>query len=79
MKTFIGSTTGHCAGCPDILDVWLFKYNCVLSDLTLQKEEVEDAKWATNEEILRLCKENKFDRNAYLEEVINDYSRYGEI
>ncbi len=36
---------------PGFLDVWVFKNNTPAEDIILQKEEVIDAKWATEEEI----------------------------
>ena len=68
---FIGSTLRYYEGCPDILDIWLFKSNVLISEVEFQKEEVNDAKWATIEEIKKLYKEKKFEANAFFEEVLN--------
>ena len=68
---FIGSTLRYYEGCPDILDVWLFKSNVEISEVEFQKEEVNDAKWASIEEIKKLYKEKKFEANAFFEEVLN--------
>ena len=38
----------------DFYDVWLFRCDAPLSSLTLQPEEVTEARWASREEIKRL-------------------------
>ena len=43
----IGRTRRYYEGCPDILDVWLFKTNVSIKDVTIQKEEVNDVMWAS--------------------------------
>ena len=67
---FIGSINRYYEGCPDILDVWLFKYNCDVSDVTIQVEEVNCAKWLSKEELKRMCQNGEFDKNPYFDEVM---------
>lgn len=67
----IGSKKRYYAGCPDILDVWLFKSDVNCDELILQEEEVCNVKWASTEEIKKLIEEGKFEANALLEEVFN--------
>lgn len=38
----------------DFYDVWLFRHDAPLSSLTLQPEEVTEARWASRGEIKRL-------------------------
>ena len=64
----IGKTLRYYQGCPDILYVYLFETN--EENITIQKEEVNDYKWATKEEILELYKNNKFSANAFFLDVI---------
>lgn len=66
----IGTTNRYFAGCPDIFDVWLFQADVPIEELTLQKEEVCNVKWASAEEIEKLIQENKFEANAFLKEVL---------
>lgn len=42
------------------VDVWLVEDDIDLKDLTLQIEEVADAKWATTEEIRQMLKDGVF-------------------
>ena len=41
-------------------DYFLAEWNGTLADLTLQKEEVMDAKWASREEMLTMLSEGTF-------------------
>ena len=41
------------------LDVWLLKEDISISELTLQEEEVSDAKWVSMDEIKQLLKTNQ--------------------
>lgn len=66
----IGTKKRYYTGCPDILSVWLFKSEVAIDELTLQKEEVCNAMWASAEQIDQLIKEDKFEMNAYGEEVL---------
>ncbi len=68
---FIGSTNRYYEGCPDILDVWLFNYDVSLDKVKIQKEEVNDVKWASRKTIKELYDQKKFEANAYFEDVIN--------
>ena len=49
-------------------DYYLIEHDLDLNKLTLQTEEVQAAKWATKEEIMRLIKLNKFI--PYYESII---------
>lgn len=42
----IGTTIRYYKNCPDILDVWLFKSDADISEITIQEEEVNDVMWA---------------------------------
>lgn len=68
---FIGTQLRYYVGCPDILDVWIFKSNVNISDVIIQKEEVCDVMWATKEEILQLFIDEKFEANSFFVEAIN--------
>lgn len=46
-----GKRLQHIRRNEDLVDVWLFPSDVKLSDLTLQPDEVIDARWATYEEI----------------------------
>lgn len=75
----VGRCRRYYASCPDIFDVWIFYFDVKLEEITTQEEEVNDVKWATREEILKLYKENKFEPNTFFEKVINfesDEQRY---
>ena len=75
----VGRCRRYYASCPDIFDVWIFYSDVKLEEVTIQEEEVNDVKWATREEILKLYKENKFEPNTFFEKVINlesDEQRY---
>ena len=55
---------------PDFVDVWLFNENADLARLTFQPDEVNDAKWASAEEILAMIEKNEFvDVFTYLDEL----------
>ena len=69
---YIGSTLRYYPNCPDILDVWLFKSNVSIKEVIIQKEEVNNAIWASKEKILDLYQNGKFDANVYFKEIIND-------
>ena len=70
----IGSKNRHYDGCPDILDVWVFKSDISVEKLVLQEEEVCNAKWMSVQEIKELIKDEKFEVNALCDEVL----KYGE-
>lgn len=69
---YIGSTLRYYPGCPDILDVWLFKSNVDINNIKIQQEEVNDAMWANKNKIMELYEEGKFDANAYFQDIINN-------
>lgn len=43
-----------------ILDVWFLKSNIGISDLTLQKSEVAEAKWVTKDELISMIENGEF-------------------
>ena len=70
---FIGSTLRYYPNCDDILDVWLFKItNSDQMEITIQEEEVNDAKWLSREEVRKLYDEGKFEANAFFEEIVGE-------
>lgn len=69
--TLIGSTLRYYENCPDILDVWIFKADINVEDVTIQEEEVNDVMWASAEEIRKLYADGKFEANAFFEEVLD--------
>lgn len=68
---YIGYSLRFYPNCNDILEVWLFETNNDLQKIKIQKEEVNDYKWATKEEILELKNKNMFDVNPYFDEILN--------
>ena len=70
-SVLIGTTLRHFKGCPDIFDVWLFFGDYPIESITIQQEEVCDVMWADVETIKKLYEENKFEANAFFEEVLN--------
>ena len=73
--SIIGRTRRYYKNCPDILDVWLFKTNVSLNDITIQEDEVNDVMWASSKEIKQLFLEGKFEANAMFNKVININSK----
>ena len=70
---FIGSTLRYYPNCDDILDVRLFKItNSDQMEITIQEEEVNDAKWLSREEVRKLYDEGKFEANAFFEEIVGE-------
>lgn len=53
--------------------MWLFDCNSKIDEVTIQKEEVCDAKWANVDELKRLYDEGKFEANAYFEYILENY------
>ena len=51
-------------------DVWVFRMDVPLESLTLQREEVIDAKYMTTDEMLRLDREGAFVRTGYLKRLL---------
>lgn len=70
MAKYIGYMLRYFPYCNDILDVWLFHHNASLEEIKIQEMEVNDAIWATANEIVELYQQGKFDKNAYCEEII---------
>ena len=60
--SYLGRTSHH--------DVWVFRTDATLDDLTLQPEEVIDARWAAPEELLRMEAEGAFVPHGYLRELV---------
>lgn len=69
--TYIGSTLRYYPNCNDILEVYLFETKNDNQDIKVQQEEVNDYKWASKEECQKLYDENKFEANAFFEEILN--------
>lgn len=57
----------------DFVDVWLIRCDYDIGDLTLQEEEVSEAKWATVDEIRALMKEGKLAKSidVYFDMFLN--------
>ncbi|MBQ7140220.1 MAG: ATP-grasp domain-containing protein [Bacilli bacterium] len=70
----IGTTLRYYPNCPDILDVWVFESDIAIDCITIQEEEVNDAMWASVEKIKELHDENKFEANAFFEDVLKNLS-----
>jgi len=66
----IGTTLRYYPNCPDILDVWVFESDISIDYIFIQEEEVNDVMWASVEKIKELYNENKFEANAFFEEVL---------
>lgn len=62
---FVG--TSHCYDC--INHVYFFKGDFSLGDLTLQKDEVMNAKFITKDELLRLIENSEFKDPQYYEMI----------
>lgn len=67
----IGTTIRYYKNCPDILDVWLFKSDADISEITIQEEEVNDVMWADKKKILELHYAGKFEANAFFGDIIS--------
>lgn len=54
------------------LDIYLLRQDINIEDLSLQKEEVSEVKWASYEEIEKIYKEGKFikERWEYIKDII---------
>lgn len=50
-------------------DIWLVRQNIAIEELSLQEEEVADAKWASEEEIKEMFEKGEFIPFAYLDLV----------
>ena len=60
---YTGKTAHH--------DVWVFRMDVPLESLTLQPEEVIDAKYASPDEIRQLERNGEFVRHPYLDQMLN--------
>ena len=60
--TYLAKTSHH--------DVWVFRMDVPLEALTLQPDEVIDARWVRPEELLRMEKEGTFVKRGYLAEFV---------
>lgn len=68
---FVGSTTRYFVNCPDIVDVYIFEFDIPIEEVFIQKEEVNDVKWATKEEILELYNDGKIETTKFILDVLN--------
>lgn len=68
---FVGTTTRYYKNCPDILDVYIFEIDISIEKVTFQKEEVNDVKWATKDEILELYNSGKFEATGFFMDALN--------
>lgn len=66
----IGSATRYYKGCPDILDVYLFEVDDSEFDIQIQKEEVNDYKWASSQEIKKMYDDGKFEATLFFDKLI---------
>lgn len=66
----VGSTLRYFKGCPDILEVYMFKCNSSLEEIKIQKEEVINVMWASKAEILKLYNDNMFEANSFFMDAI---------
>ncbi|WP_066713486.1 NUDIX hydrolase [Clostridium sp. Marseille-P299] len=51
--------------------VWIVRSNVTISELTLQEEEVSDAKWATSSEIKEMVANGEFHSYPYLDSLLD--------
>lgn len=59
---YTGKTAHH--------DVWVFKLDVPVESLTLQPEEVIDAKYVSPAELRRMARDGEFVSNGYLEQLL---------
>lgn len=69
--SFVGSMTRYFKNCPDILDVYIFDMDILITNITIQKEEVNDYKWMTKEEILEIYNKGMLETTGFLLDVLN--------
>lgn len=67
---FVGSTTRYYKNCPDILDVYIFELDISIENIIIQKDEVNDVKWATKEEIIQLYNDGEFEATGFFKEAL---------
>ena len=48
----------------------LFDFDCDISDVSIQEEEVNDVMWASIDKIKELFDNNMFEANAYFEDIV---------
>ena len=68
---FVGSTTRYFKNCPDIVDVYIFELDVSIENVVIQKEEVNDVKWMTKEEIMEIYNQGNFETTKFILEVLN--------
>jgi len=68
-----GTKLRHYDGCPDILDVWVFKDNSPISQITVQESEVMNVKWASIPELKKMHQDKQFESNAFFFEILDFY------
>ena len=68
---FVGSTTRYFKNCPDIVDVYIFELDVSIENVVIQKEEVNDVKWMTKEEIMEIYNQGNFETTIFILEVLN--------
>lgn len=66
----IGTKLRYYPNCPDILDVWIFYADILIENVVCQEEEVCGVMWASVGKIKQLYNDNKFEANAFFEEVL---------
>lgn len=63
-----------------IVDVWLIKSDVLEKELILQKEEVEEARWVSEEELKNLVKQEKFVKSfSFYEELFYNLLKVAEL
>ena len=67
----MGSTTRYFKNCPDIVDVYIFELDVSIENVIIQKEEVNDVKWMTKEEIMEIYNQGNFETTKFILEVLN--------
>ena len=60
--TYTGKVSHH--------DVWVFRMDVPIESLTLQPEEVIDARWASPEELIQMEKDGTFVAHGYLSQFV---------
>ncbi|MDD4124748.1 MAG: NUDIX domain-containing protein [Eubacteriales bacterium] len=56
---------------PDFLDVWMFRHDCPIEDVTLQEGETCDAIWASPETVKKMRDSGSLVPISYLDDFIN--------
>jgi isopentenyldiphosphate isomerase len=69
---FIGRANRYYPNCSDILEVWLFNVDTTKTEkIKIQLEEVENAKWASVDEIKEIYEKDNFLVNPYFESILS--------